>query len=224
LAPSFDTVGWFAPNSTMLREVGRCLLPDCPVPELRRLLIVKDAFALLAEEVAASLSDALAQLRDRLPAKEVSLAPEGLASWAMTFRVHQGYEIWQAHGGWVLTNQPLFGPGVKERFAWASTITRPDFDNATRAREDIRRRVRDACGRDGALLLPTAPGIAPLLATPADHLEEFRNRALQLLCIAGLAGLPQISQPAGKAWGCPVGLSLAAPAGSDLALLDFANG
>lgn len=35
----------------------------------------------------------------------------------------QGYEVWQAHGQWVTEHQPMFGPGIKERFEMASKIT-----------------------------------------------------------------------------------------------------
>ena len=45
---------------------------------------------------------------------------------------------------------------------------------------------------------------------------------MRLTCIAGLAGLPQISIPAGTAAGCPAGLSLIGWAGADEALLDLA--
>jgi Asp-tRNA(Asn)/Glu-tRNA(Gln) amidotransferase A subunit family amidase len=43
------------------------------------------------------------------------------------------------------------------------------------------------------LAIPTAPGIAPLINTPADALESFRVRVMRLTCIAGLSGLPQVS-------------------------------
>ncbi len=72
------------------------------------------------------------------------------------------------------------------------------------------------------LCLPTAPGIAPKLATPAgEQLEAFRARAFSLLCIAGLASLPQISLPLGTMANCPLGLSLIAPRGADRGLLDW---
>jgi amidase len=45
---------------------------------------------------------------------------------------------------------------------------------------------------------------------------------LRQTCLAGHAGLPQISIPAGVAAGCPVGLSFIAWPGGDEALLDFA--
>jgi amidase len=46
---------------------------------------------------------------------------------------------------------------------------------------------------------------------------------MSLLCIAGLARLPQISLPLGRVNGCPVGLSLVACRGGDTMLLALAG-
>ena len=89
-------------------------------------------------------------------------------------------------------------------------------------REDVARRMDALLGEDAVLCLPTAPGIAPKLATPAAELEVFRARAFALLSIAGLARLPQLSLPLGTMEGCPLGLSLIAPRGRDRGLLDWA--
>ena len=67
--------------------------------------------------------------------------------------------------------------------------------------------------RDNAVLvLPTVHTIAPLRNTSPADLDDFRGRAMSLLCIAGLARLPQISLPLAKFDGCPLGLSLVARA------------
>ncbi len=222
-APTFDVVGWFSRNSALLRDVGRCLLPPQHTPRISRLIVIRDALALASEETSTPVMDVIARLRDHLTAFDLVLAPEGLKTWADVFRIHQGYEIWQSLGPWISANRPQFGPGIKERFAWASTIAKEQFDAATRSRAELRRRVVDALGDDGALILPTAPGIAPVRGTPPEQLENFRNRALQLLCIAGLSGTPQISIPGHTASGCPVGISLIGSAGSDLALFALCN-
>ncbi|OYX89458.1 MAG: amidase, partial [Azorhizobium sp. 32-67-21] len=76
---------------------------------------------------------------------------------------------------------------------------------------------------DTLILLPTAAGIAPLRDTPAEDLETFRARSLELLCPAGHAGVPQISLPLATLDGCPLGLSAIAPRGKDEMLLAFAR-
>jgi len=58
--------------------------------------------------------------------------------------------------------------------------------------------------------------------TPPAELEIFRGRAFSLLSIAGLARLPQISLPLCTFDGCPLGLSIIGPRGSDQGMLDWA--
>ena len=78
--------------------------------------------------------------------------------------------------------------------------------------------------RDNAVLvLPTVHTIAPLRNSPPAALDDFRSRAMSLLCIAGLARLPQISLPLATLDGCPLGLSLVAARGNDTLLLELAR-
>ena len=44
-------------------------------------------------------------------------------------------------------------------------------------REGVARHMADLLDGDALLCLPTAPGIAPKLATPQEELEGFRARA-----------------------------------------------
>ena len=53
--------------------------------------------------------------------------------------------------------------------------------------------------------------------------RRARARALPMLCIAGLARLPQVSLPLATLNGCPLGLSLIAARGNDTLLLDLAK-
>lgn len=58
-------------------------------------------------------------------------------------------------------------------------------------------------------------------AIVAEAGDRMRMKAMQLSCIAGLAGLPQLTVPAGVAGGLPVGLSFIAGRGHDLRLLSW---
>jgi amidase len=44
-----------------------------------------------------------------------------------------------------------------------------------------------------------------------------------MLCIAGLAGCPQLTLPLGSRLGAPLGISLLGPAGSDRSLVRLAE-
>ena len=64
---------------------------------------------------------------------------------------------------------------------------------------------------------------SPLATTPAEALVEHRGRTLSLTCVAGLARLPQVSLPLARVEGCPLGLGLIGPRGSDQRLLALAE-
>ena len=120
--------------------------------------------------------------------------------------------------------KPKLGPGVKERFAYAATITPDQVAAATVRRRDITSAVERMLGDDGVICLPTSPRVAPLCGTPVDQVEvEYRNQAMRLLCIAGLSGLPQISLPMAALDGLPLGLSLIGARNSDRALIALAR-
>ena len=151
-----------------------------------------------------------------------SLATAGLDVWASAWRTIQAREIWKAHGKWVDETDPSFGPGIRERFAWARTVSADDEREARAMQAQAREEIEAAFAVGGAVIVPAVPSPAPLLDATAEELEHYRTRAMMLTCSAGLAALPQITVPAGEVDGCPVGLGIIGPAGSDLSLLELA--
>ncbi len=226
LASSFDTVGWFARDASLLEKVGRVFLDDqSDARPPRQLLLASDAFTLAGDAVTTALQPAVNKISTAIgPARPVTVSSEGLSEWIQLFRVLQGAEIWANHGAWIRAVQPAFGPDIHKRFEWTATIQQAEVDTAKEKREQIAARMDAFLGEDSVLCLPTAPGIAPLRNTPSDELEVFRSQALSLLCIAGLARLPQVNLPFGTLDGCPIGLSLIGPRGADMLLLKIAVG
>lgn len=224
LAKSFDTAGWFARDAVLLQQVGQVLLGAENPPPPGELLLAQDAMAMLDGNAVSALQPALTRITAALGAsRSVMVSAEGLPQWFQAFRVLQGAEIHAQLGNWVAQTKPNLGPGVRERMAWVSTITVDEVARA-QALRDAARRQMDALLIDNAVLvLPTVSDIAPLLNTPAAELDDFRARAMSLLCIAGLAGLPQISLPLATARDCPLGVSLMAARGNDALLLALAR-
>ncbi|MEK6592403.1 MAG: amidase [Pseudomonadota bacterium] len=224
LAASFDTCGWFARDPALLEKVGHVLLGASAAAKPGKLLLAEDAFGIAGSAVTAALRPAMERIQVLLgKAQPVTVSEEGLPQWFQVFRVLQGAEAWAQHGEWVTRVKPRLGPGVKERVEWAATLAAPDVDAAKQKREQIARRMDELLAADALLVLPTLPGIAPRLNTPSAELDDFRAFAMSLLCIAGLARLPQVSLPLGRIDGCPVGLSLVARRGGDTMLLALAR-
>jgi amidase len=222
LAPSYDVVGWITRDAATLARAGQVLLSGASGQggPSGRLLIADDAWALASEEVRQGLAAPLETMMTRFGSVEhVELAPEGLLAWQQIFRLIQGREVWATHGEWITQNAPRFGPDIGERFKWASTIAAGDADDAAIQRRRIAAQL-DELLQDAVLCIPTVSFVAPLKG--ASTAAEDRTRALSLLCIASLAGLPQLTLPAMAGNQCAVGLSLLAARGRDQALLDQA--
>jgi amidase len=223
--PSFDVVGWFARDIALFEKVGGVLLGEDSVSPPTRLIMAEDAWAQVEQPAANALVPATEKAKATLGrAVQVRVSPEGLSSWFDVFRTLQAAEIWATLGAWVTEARPKLGPGVKERFAYAATVTRDQVAAATARRRDITANVERILGDDGVICLPTSPRVAPLCGTPTDQVEvEYRNQAMRLLCISGLSGLPQISLPMAEIDGLPLGLSLIGPRNSDRALIALAR-
>jgi amidase len=218
-APSYDTVGWFASGAATLAVVGDVLLPMAEPPAIRRFALARDAFALADADVSAAL-------RKRCEAldivDEVTLFDGAENEWLECCRVLQGAEIWQQLGYWIRSAKPRFGEAIARRFAEAASITPSDVARFKPVRAAVTTKLNGLLGDGVGLIMPTAPCVAPRKHADPSEIAEFYRRALTLTSTAGHAGVPQISVPAGRVDGCPVGLSILASPGHDRALLKAA--
>ncbi|MET0746392.1 MAG: amidase family protein, partial [Microvirga sp.] len=225
LAPSLDTGGFFArEGATFLRVAALVLGPDPgALPARVRPLLAADAFGLLDDAAAAAFAPALARVEAHLgPAEGRVAAAGGFEPLYRAFRVIQGYEAWIVDGPLIERYHPPLGPGVLDRFDYARTVTQAQWREAEDVRRSFRAALRDLVGDDGVLVLPTMPDVAPLLTEGDEALNDYRMRALNLLCLSVLSGLPQVSMPLATRLGAPLGLSLLGPPGSDLGLVRLA--
>ncbi|MDR6888299.1 MULTISPECIES: amidase [Variovorax] len=226
LAPSFDTCGWFARDIGTFARVADVLLgADAPaLPERVRLLGPDDVWALAAPAATKALQGVVDRVQGLLgPAQGTAVAMESFDAMYWNFRYLQSREAWLTDGPLIERYAPPLGPGVAERFAWSREVTDAQVTAARVFRTAFRAHLAALLGTDGVLLMPTMPDIAPLRSESEAGLEDYRNRAIQMLCIAGLSGFPQLSMPLARRDGAPLGLSLLGPAGSDRSLIRLAE-
>lgn len=190
---------------------------------LSRMFFPPEGWALVEQDCADYLRRGLDKLQAgaSLQAAEAVVAPEGLKTWMDAFRELQGAEIWATHGEWIGREQPVFGPDIAARFAWAAGLAGADHSPAAMLRSRITQRLQALLGKDGCLVLPTVPGPAPLRGAGPGQLERSRSSAMMLSCLAGLAGLPQVTLPVPGPGGLPLGLSVIGGHGQDLRLLSW---
>lgn len=224
LAESFDTPGWFARDGETFARVGNVLLgrDRTELPEAPRLLLAEDMFGQAVPEAESILRNVVQRAVPSIGQPESVKVVRDSDALYWAFRWIQGREAWIADGAMIERFAPPLGPGVKERFAFAKAVTDAEYAKGEATRKTFRTRLARLLGQDGVLILPTVPDIAPLVSAEEPELEDFRNRALRLLCLSVLSGFPQVTIPVAQREGAPLGLSLIGPKGSDKSLIAFA--
>lgn len=223
LAPSFDTIGWFARDIETMIAVGDALLPpDADTKGISETVVLAEGF----ENVEPDFNDAAAPVLARLKSgrwREARLGEDFMAQALTQFRNFQAAEAWSSVGDWIETNRPTFGAGVAQRFEIARNVTPQQKQTAQAFGNEFRARLDELLGERGVIVLPTTPFRAPRLDDSEETLDAKRYQMMRLFILASYAGLPQISLPL-KTSGAPFGLSLIGRRGSDRGLLEFARG
>ena len=226
LCHSLDTCGWFARDALTFARVADVLMaPDTtPLPARPRLLMPSDVWGLVDSAVRPAWDGALQQITQLLGrAQDCTAVLDSFDAMYWSFRYIQGREAWMTDGAFISRYAPVLGPGVKERFDWSRQVTDAQVQQAEQFRMRFRQHLADVLGSDGVLVMPTMPDIAPLRTADEASLEVYRNQAVQMLCLAGLSGFPQISLPLASRGGAPLGISLLGPAGTDRSLIAIAQ-
>ena len=222
LAHSFDTVGWFADTLEHLEQTF-CALAHAETTNMPATFLTLNDGGINGL-LDPAVSDAFTQLKN---AQSDFLAIESkldLASWAAAFRILQASEAWMEHGSWVTQYADELGTDIRQRFSIAAGVTPAQVRTAQEVRiAAIRELNRILDSQHKVIVLPTVPTPAPLLSADSATVDDIRMRSQHLLCIAGLAGLPQLSMPWIQVQGAPVGLSIIGGRGCDEIVLHAAH-
>lgn len=224
LHDSFDTATWFAHDAGTFERVARALLPATPFAAVRA-VVLQDAAAEADAEVAALLPrvrEVLARILPQGAGEATAAQGSSLEDWRRHYVAWGAHEAWQAHGAWIAANASGFEDAIAGRWQAASEVTAEAAGAARAAGQAARAQVRALVGNGTVLIVPSAASVAPLRSAGGTEIDAIRARTLRICCIAGLAGLPQVSLPLATAGGLPAGVSLIGPAGSDLALVHLA--
>ena len=223
-APSYDCIGLFARDLSLLTKVATILIGEPGQDDTRDtreldLACLADSFDLVEPGLAQKLYD-MASTFSNLD--DVSLFENDQAEWLAAYRVLQGYEILQNLGQDIEEKQYRFGADIASRFEDCHTIRMDEVIHYRQFREDARARLDALIPRDTALLIPTTPSLPLMKNSTGTQIGEFYSRALPLNSIAGHAGLPQVCLPMGNYDSCPLSLSLLGRRGDDHRLLQTA--
>lgn len=222
LAPAFDTVGWLARDAETLARVGGVLLPPRQTRSQTREQATGEtayvaATALIDQAEPSVAAAVLAVLPSRARMDDEWRPP--LDVWSEAFRTLQAFQAWQSHGDWIQGREEHLGADVRDRFAYARTVTSEEALAAAEVVSSARTEIRETlAGR--VLILPTTPTVAPLRHA---EIQSVRQATLQLTCLASIAGAPALSIPLRTSEGLPCGLCLVASPGRDHDLLRLAQ-
>lgn len=229
LAPSFDTVGWITRDLNSLATVANVLFEDTQALE-QSLINVNTAPKIgFAQELVAQcdyadiLRDTYRRIATTSHTLDSGLSSALLSQASETFRILQGYEIWQTHGQWITDQQPTFAPDIQDRFTWCATIDNFQYQQALKQQQTFIEHINYLFTQCDVIFLPTTPGPAPLLSLSGDDLVSYRNTLMKLTCIAGLCGLPQLHIPLSINSHAPMGFSLIGQKNHDKQLIEIAR-
>jgi amidase len=224
LAPSMDTVGWFARDPFLLKQVGEVLLAESNAHELpKRILLASDALALANDDISVPLLEFAQRLEGAFgEIKKVNLAHMDLASVRSNYANNQQRQCWGCHGAWITEHHPTFAAGVKERIENSSKITEEQFAQSEIYRAQLQEHLDNLMSDDSVILLPTTLTLPISVQATDEELDSVRT-SLQILGVASLAGFPQITIPVQTKTHWRIGVSFIGPRNSDEMLMAFAE-
>ena len=224
-SPSFDTAGFFARDAATFEKVGAVLL-DSVADTVRHeeLLIATDCFAIADAAVRDALHPAVKGIASLFArTTETVLAAEGIEVWSARQRTLQSFEFGRTFAEWIDATNPCFSFDVASSLAKAQLVTEADVAVPRAFRAELRARVDALLDGRRVLCLPTIPILPIRRDAKLSEMRDAVTRIIQLTCIAGLTGLPQVNLPLARHADIPVGLSLIGWRGSDMTLLALAR-
>lgn len=224
-APSYDTIGWFANDADIFAKVGGVLLgAESGEQKPARLVIAEDAYEIAGAPVLKAHEKALGALRSlAVESESLRLCPTDLADWQKAMHTLQQWEANRSFADWIDATNPRFGYDVAQRFVSAAAMSEDEMKAAEPVRQSHRQRMAEVLAPGTVVVLPSAPGPAPLKGLKKSEMWNLRWAITALTCIAGGAGLPQVTLPLCHLDGLPVGISLIGCKDSDEDLLALAG-
>ena len=220
MAPSFDTVGWFANSPEIFQKVGNVLLNNIERSnvDFKQYVVAEDLLELCDAEVQDNFNN---YINVNIPnINKTRLSTNTKAIIADNFRILQGAEVKENIIPWIEKNKPNISPEIRSRIDMASKITDIEVSRALTFRNNLIDEIKKSLPEGTIAVFPTSPFSAPKSGQDDESLGSFRKRLMELTSIAGMTSRPQITIPRLKDKSGPVGISLLGWKYSDEILLN----
>ncbi len=233
LAPSFDTVGILAQTGEILEKVMRVLLAEKSHKgnASSSVCFVDDVFQMSDRQIVNAITPGLNKISDSYEVQTLKLAEISEPNVDCTWLFEQsGFllstEIWNTFGAWIKNEKPELSSGVDYNLQnYARSASRKEIQNSLYTKKVFQNKINNFLCDGNILCFPTTVDLAPRLKdiTPEFFEGDYIPRAMGVNAISGLSCTPQITMPVAGVDGVPVGLSLIAGYGRDMALISFCN-
>ena len=220
MAPSFDTLGWFAKDIDIFKNIGSVLLNSNEKTEFsfKEFVIAEDILELASPEIIKLFNN---YINNKFPEiKKIRLSKHNKEEIADNFRILQGGEIKENIIPWILENKPKISPEINNRIEMAIKITTDEINKAQKFRENLKVEIDKSLPKEIIALFPTTPFSSLKCGQSDEQLASYRKKLMEFTSIAGMTSRPQISMPKFKDNTGPIGISLLGWQYSDEVLLE----
>ncbi len=220
MAPSFDTLGWFAKDINIFKKIGTVLLNLNEKTEVsfKEFVIAEDILELATPEVVKIFNNFI---NNKFPEiKKIRLSMHDKEEIADNFRILQGGEIQDNIIPWILENKPKISPEINNRIKMAIKITTDEINKAQTFRENLKVEIDKSLPKGIIALFPTTPFSSLKCGQSDEQLASYRKKLMEYTSIAGMTSRPQISMPKFRDNTGPIGISLLGWQYSDEVLLE----
>lgn len=246
ISTSFDTVGWFAMDPSILRRVGQVLLqlPFSAQRNPRNVIIADDCFQLskipidrLSQVVIRSTENLFGKqvlkhenLGNYISSKVPSLKAvdskksngdvkfSSLRSLANIMQLLRRHEF--NHFEWISSVKPALDPLVSAQVHERLELSEKDIENFRSVKTELRSALNALLKDDGVLVIPTVSSPPPKLGAKELSSQDYLMTEFSLTSLASMSGCCQVTVPLGLYENYPVSVSLIARHGGDRFLLD----
>jgi aspartyl-tRNA(Asn)/glutamyl-tRNA(Gln) amidotransferase subunit A len=232
LSPSLDSIGPIARSVACCAAID-ALLSDGPPPALEhgRISGVRLAVpgTLVLDDMDPEVARCFERALGRLSAAGAIIRPIDMPEWAAIAAINSkgGFsaaESYAWHRALIETKATQYDPRVLSRIRRGAAQSAADYLDLILARRRLIEATARRAAPHDALIMPTVPIVAPLLAE-LDGEDAFTRLNLLILrnpSVINMLDGCAISLPVGEPDGAPVGLMLAAMGGRDHALFQIA--
>ena len=220
MAPTFDTIGWFAKDINTFKKIGFNILnqQDKSKSSFKDFVIAEDILELANPNIIHLFNN---YINNSFPEiKKIRLSKQTKDVIADNFRILQGGEIVENVIPWILKNKPKISPEINNRIEMAIKITKDEINQAVKFRENLKKEIELTLPEGLIALFPTTPFSSPKCGQSDEQLSSYRKKLMEFTSIAGMTSRPQISIPKFKDNTGPIGISLLGWRYSDEVLLE----